>query len=529
MATIVSVRAAAPASPAAAPVSTAPATDPTVVRAYRDYLVPLIATWRARGARVGVFGIGPHTPDLLAIVPELESPAPVVYLDSNASAGATYRGRPVLPLTAVEEHADVVVCSSYTRETEQLRLLDAYDVKAYLSHPPQFSAGQPPQFLHMPTFGYPVVVPPAPGEHCEALALAFEQHRPDFEAALRPLLPFFSELDDIPNQQVDAIHPYWHNGYFGADDARTAYAMVRAHRPRRILEIGCGNSTKFMRLAITRNGGGTEIISIDPSPRAGLDGLSDRIVCQPLQRVPIETFDVLEAGDILFMDGTHQVVYGSDSVFFYLRVLPRLRQGVRVQIHDITLPLEYPDTYVERFYAEQYVLAALLLGGDNWRATHLLLTVIRSRAVLAEVVLVHEEIRRRGGVGRDRAHGDVHPREKLQDARVFDRLERIRSPRERSVIRDEHRRHFLRGDLAGPERLDDHQAGVRLVRVRHFLFAHRTRHRDITMEVVGVRRTHAAHRKARLRQRGRALAVRVDDAAARGECAIQLEVRRRIG
>ncbi|HKQ18856.1 MAG TPA: hypothetical protein VJW75_03840 [Candidatus Eisenbacteria bacterium] len=53
----------------------------------------------------------------------------------------------------------------------------------------------------------------------------------------------------------------------------------------------------------------------------------------------------------------------SDVTVAFLEILPRLATGVRVQIHDICLPYDYPPTYGDRFYSEQYVLAAYLLGG----------------------------------------------------------------------------------------------------------------------------------------------------------------------
>jgi hypothetical protein len=221
----------------------------------------------------------------------------------------------------------------------------------------------------VPTYGYPVILPPAPDEHVEVLVEMFDRQLDEFRGEVETLEPFFPELNDVPAEQVDESAPFWNNHYFSGDDARVAYAMTRAYRPRRIIEVGSGNSTKFIRRAITKNGGGTRLISIDPSPRAGVDTLCDEVIRRPLQRVDVRTFDALEPGDFLFMDGTHQVFAGTDSTFFYLRVLPRIAPGVRVHIHDIALPFEYPDEFAGRYYAEQYVLAALLLGGDAWRTT----------------------------------------------------------------------------------------------------------------------------------------------------------------
>lgn len=343
--------------------------DPAVASAYRDHLVPLVAGWRRRGARVAVFGTGPHTADLLALVPELEEPL-VAYLDSQATDDARYRGRPLVRPEHASSVADVVVCSSYGREPEQLRLMDQFPVKTYLSHPPHISAAAVPDFLLVPTYGYPVITPTSADEPIDAVRRLFDADMDRFRAELAEIVPYFSELDDVPAEAEDDVTPSWNNAFFRGNDARVAYGTVRAHRPARILEIGSGTSTKFMRRAIAQNGGETTITSIDPHPRAAIDSLCDRVIRRPLQRVELGTFDVLEAGDILFMDGTHQVFRGTDSTFFYLQVLPRLKPGVRVHVHDITLPFEYSDDFaVRRYYAEQYVVAALLLGGGVWRTT----------------------------------------------------------------------------------------------------------------------------------------------------------------
>lgn len=343
-----------------------PQTDTSV---YRDHLLPLIHGWRARAARVAVFGTGPHTTALLDAVPELEALPLSAYIESDPNGIAVYRDRPVLPLAGIEDAVDVVVCSSYTREAEQLRLLDGYAVKAYPSRAPRVGVGPTSDYLVVPTFGYPVVLDTEPDARFEAVDAVFEQQIDRFRAELDRLRPYFAELNDIPTHQIDDVTPFWENGYFSGDDARVAYAAVRAHRPRRIIEIGGGHSTKFMRRAIARNGGGTRITSIDPFPRQTIDALCDDVIRKPLQHVDPETFDLLEPGDVLFMDGTHQVFRGTDSVSFYLRVLPRVKPGVRVHIHDITLPRDYPDEFGERYYAEQYLVATLLLGGDVWHPT----------------------------------------------------------------------------------------------------------------------------------------------------------------
>ena len=75
---------------------------------------------------------------------------------------------------------------------------------------------------------------------------------------------------------------------------------------------------------------------------------------------------MLEPGDILFHDGSHITLNGTDTVRLFLEILPRLKPGVLVHVHDIMLPREYPDSFFGRGYSEQYMLAATLLFGPDF-------------------------------------------------------------------------------------------------------------------------------------------------------------------
>ena len=65
----------------------------------------------------------------------------------------------------------------------------------------------------------------------------------------------------------------------------------------------------------------------------------------------------------MFVDNSHRLVTNSDATVVLLELLPRLPGGVLVGIHDIVLPHDYPPGWNERFYSEQYSLAAFDLGG----------------------------------------------------------------------------------------------------------------------------------------------------------------------
>ena len=172
---------------------------------------------------------------------------------------------------------------------------------------------------------------------------------------------FAPELEAIGEDRPPA--PRWNQEWFPRLDAATAYAIVRKTRPRRIVEVGSGHSTRFMARAVADGGLDTAITSIDPEPRASIEGLDVRYVRSPAQSTPLALFRALQAGDILFIDSSHQVKAGSDVAFLLQKVLPGLASGVRVHFHDIFLPDEYPAAWAWRTYTVQQALAALLDGG----------------------------------------------------------------------------------------------------------------------------------------------------------------------
>lgn len=156
--------------------------------------------------------------------------------------------------------------------------------------------------------------------------------------------------------------PRWNQDWFPRLDAAAAYAIVRKTKPRRIIEVGSGHSTRFLARAVIDGGLATRITCIDPEPRATIAGLPVEFLRSPVQSVPIGAF-ALEAGDLLFIDSSHQVHPGSDLDFLLGRVLPRLAAGVRVHFHDIFLPDPYPEMWAWRRYNEQDAVARLLADG----------------------------------------------------------------------------------------------------------------------------------------------------------------------
>jgi hypothetical protein len=137
--------------------------------------------------------------------------------------------------------------------------------------------------------------------------------------------------------------------------------LILETNPQVYFEIGSGNSTKFARHAMRAGDLKTKVISVDPHPRAEIDALCDKVFRMPLEESDHKIFSSLQAGDILFFDGSHRVFTNSDVAVFFLEILPSLPPGILVHIHDIFLPLDYPPEWNYRFYFGQYILAAMLL------------------------------------------------------------------------------------------------------------------------------------------------------------------------
>lgn len=152
---------------------------------------------------------------------------------------------------------------------------------------------------------------------------------------------------------------------FRGVDALAAYCMVRHFQPRLIIEVGSGFSSLALGQAAAQNKN-SALICIDPFPsdflRKGFPGLQSSIE-KKIQNIDLKFFSQLQSGDILFIDSSHTVKIGGDVNYLFLEVLPRLKPGVIVHVHDIFLPFEYRRDWVLdefRFWNEQYLLQAFL-------------------------------------------------------------------------------------------------------------------------------------------------------------------------
>ncbi|WP_126115342.1 MULTISPECIES: class I SAM-dependent methyltransferase [unclassified Bosea (in: a-proteobacteria)] len=205
------------------------------------------------------------------------------------------------------------------------------------------------------------------GQPPEALMLARLTACSDhFASQMRMILPLLEPMLTIPSDPIaDASEPNWVNPAFPALDAMALYGMIALHKPERLIEIGSGFSTKFARRAIRDHRLDTQLISIDPEPRAEIDDICDEVIRAPLEEVPISFFETLTSKDMVFFDGSHRSFQNSDVTVFFNEILPRLKSGTVFGIHDIFLPDDYPPAWLEWYFNEQYLLASWLLAGDK--------------------------------------------------------------------------------------------------------------------------------------------------------------------
>ncbi len=196
---------------------------------------------------------------------------------------------------------------------------------------------------------------------------------PEQLALLHSLKPHLANLDYPVDAPLEPDRYYYMNGMFPVLDAEFLFGALCLFKPRRVIEVGSGFSSLVMADANRRLGNRIDITCIEPYPRdflvAGVQGIT-RLLSSRLQDVDLSLFDQLESGDVLFIDSSHVCKTGSDVNLLFFEVLPRLKPGVYVHLHDIFLPDEYPKPWVldeERSWSEQYLLHGFLMFNSQWR------------------------------------------------------------------------------------------------------------------------------------------------------------------
>jgi hypothetical protein len=186
---------------------------------------------------------------------------------------------------------------------------------------------------------------------------------------------FSHELQSVPRTKPDTLEYYVENVLFGPGDAEYWYQLIRATKPRKIFEVGSGHSTLVAIKALTKNREQDSArtcrhVCIEPYESPWLEETGVEVMRRKIEDVDASFFAELEENDILFIDSSHMIRPQGDVLFEYLELLPTLKKGVIVHIHDIFSPSNYPKEWLEhkvRFWNEQYLVEAFLSHNKSWK------------------------------------------------------------------------------------------------------------------------------------------------------------------
>jgi hypothetical protein len=223
-----------------------------------------------------------------------------------------------------------------------------------------------------------------------------------------------SYLDDLLGRYLEEfldIPPYkdlYSHGFgwgYTAVDALTLYLMIRHIKPRNYVEVGSGLSTYYCSLAASKNreeGFPIKITCIEPFPFEKLYSIPDvEIISKEVQDVELVFFEQLEKNDVLFIDSSHILRVDGDVPYLYIEVLPTIKKGVYIHIHDIPLPYNFPfppelwifETPEPAFWNEAMVIQAFLAFNTDFEI-FLSLPLIRyfDEDFLKEAIPIYETI-----------------------------------------------------------------------------------------------------------------------------------------
>ena len=180
----------------------------------------------------------------------------------------------------------------------------------------------------------------------------------------------------FPDQKVPGLRFHYEGGPFPYGDALTLHGLMGRYRPQRIVEIGSGFSTACMLDSAEFHELEVQITCIEPFPQRlrsllrPLDSGMVKVIEKPVQEILVEdVVGALEEGDVLFVDSTHVLKTASDVHYELTELIPAVKPGVMVHVHDCPYPFEYPQLWIERNYSwnEVYALQAFLMFNSAFK------------------------------------------------------------------------------------------------------------------------------------------------------------------
>jgi predicted O-methyltransferase YrrM len=160
-------------------------------------------------------------------------------------------------------------------------------------------------------------------------------------------------------------------------DAFILYSFIRYQKPKNIVEIGSGESTKIIYNALKKNNNFKEFYSIDPYPERIskiLNKINDKKFFKIKKKVQNLEKSFFFNANLVFIDSSHVAKIGSDVLYEIFEILPNLKSGSLIHFHDIWIPGNYPKDIIEtgyQFWNESYFLQAFLLHNKKYEVLYL--------------------------------------------------------------------------------------------------------------------------------------------------------------
>lgn len=183
-------------------------------------------------------------------------------------------------------------------------------------------------------------------------------------------LDFMNNSPNLENKKFSI-----NNSFFTAGDAEVYYQIIRHNKPKKIIEIGSGQSTlvaiKALEENFNKNNIKSKLICIEPYENKWLSKLKIEVIRKEIENINFnhKKFE-LNKGDILFIDSSHIIKPDGDLTKIYLEIFPKIKRGVIIHIHDIFTPRNYLKKWLLEevlFWNEQYMLEAILANSNKYR------------------------------------------------------------------------------------------------------------------------------------------------------------------
>ena len=178
---------------------------------------------------------------------------------------------------------------------------------------------------------------------------------------------------DLKKNKISELDFNINNESFESGDAEFLYQIVRYLKPKKIIEIGSGESTKIVMKALKKNNlensSNSEHICIEPYENKWLEETGVMVIRELVEHCDISMFNELDSNDLLFIDSSHIIKPQGDVLKEYLEIIPNLKSGVVVHVHDIFTPRDYLDEWIREdvyFWNEQYLLEVLMSQSDKY-------------------------------------------------------------------------------------------------------------------------------------------------------------------